>query len=299
MQLLSENENVALSDISIQWHPAFCAAAELELSSNRAVLDFQREYNLSKKPLQIDLLVIKKRRDACIENEIGHIFRQYNVLEYKSPGDGMTIDDFFKTIGYACIYKSLGEKTDQVPISQLTVSLFRESYPREMFRSLKEYGFEIKKRYKGIYYIERLFIPAQIVVTGELEGRKHRSLKILSRNAIAEDVRGFIEDAQKLTGQGERANVDAVLQVSVSANNELYKEMRRSLRMCEALRQLMWDDIEAEVQKGRQEGMLRRSRETAYELCDMGLPVDQIAKAVKVSIETVQGWFAERPVPIV
>lgn len=54
------NENVTLSDMNIQWHPAFCAAAELELSANKVILDFQREYNLSKKPLQIDLLVIKK-----------------------------------------------------------------------------------------------------------------------------------------------------------------------------------------------------------------------------------------------
>ena len=41
------NKNVTLSDVTIQWHPAFCAAAELELSANRAELDFQREYNLS------------------------------------------------------------------------------------------------------------------------------------------------------------------------------------------------------------------------------------------------------------
>ena len=40
--------------------PINCAAAELELSVNRAELDFQREYNLSKKPLQIDLLVVEK-----------------------------------------------------------------------------------------------------------------------------------------------------------------------------------------------------------------------------------------------
>ena len=43
------SESTTLSDITIQWHPAFCAAAELELSANRAELDFQREYNLSKK----------------------------------------------------------------------------------------------------------------------------------------------------------------------------------------------------------------------------------------------------------
>ena len=43
-----------------KWHPAFCAAAELELRDNRNDLSFNREYNLSKEPLQIDLLVIKK-----------------------------------------------------------------------------------------------------------------------------------------------------------------------------------------------------------------------------------------------
>ena len=75
------NENLTLSDITIQWHPAFCAAAELELSANRAELDFQREYSLSKKPLQIDLLVVEKLDDVRIQNEIGRIFRRYNVIE--------------------------------------------------------------------------------------------------------------------------------------------------------------------------------------------------------------------------
>lgn len=120
------SENVTFSDIMIQWHPAFCAAAELELLANCEELDFHREYNLSKKPLQIDLLVVEKLDDVSIQNEIGWIFRRYNVIEYKSPGDGMTIDDFFKTIRYACIYKGLGEMVDQIPVDQLTVSLFRE-----------------------------------------------------------------------------------------------------------------------------------------------------------------------------
>ncbi len=55
------NGGVTLSDIQIQWNAAFCAAAELELLENREELDFQREHNLSKKPLQIDLLVVEKR----------------------------------------------------------------------------------------------------------------------------------------------------------------------------------------------------------------------------------------------
>lgn len=78
----------------IQWHPAFCAAAELELRSNKGDLEFKREYNLSKKPLQMDLLIIEKRKGVQIQNEIGKIFRGHNIIEYKSPDDGMTIDDF-------------------------------------------------------------------------------------------------------------------------------------------------------------------------------------------------------------
>ena len=65
----------------IQWHPAFCSAMRLELRKYKEDLDFCNEYNLSAKPLQIDLLVIKKTPDAVIDNEIGRIFRTmgYNL----------------------------------------------------------------------------------------------------------------------------------------------------------------------------------------------------------------------------
>ena len=77
--------NKKQSNAKLQWHPAFCAAAELELRLNKADLEFKREYNLSKKPLQMDLLIIEKRKNVQIQNEIGRIFRRHNVIEYKSP----------------------------------------------------------------------------------------------------------------------------------------------------------------------------------------------------------------------
>ena len=89
----------------IQWHPGFYAATEIEMRQNRKDLEFHREYNLSKKPLQIDLLIIEKLNDVQIQNEIGRLFRKYNIVEYKSPEDSLNIDDFFKTVGYAYLYK--------------------------------------------------------------------------------------------------------------------------------------------------------------------------------------------------
>lgn len=95
----------------IQWHPAFYAAAEWELKEDIEKLELISEYNLSKEPVRIDLLVIKNREEAPIlKNEIGHIMRKYNVLEYKGPGDDMSIDTFYKTLGYACLYKGVWEK---------------------------------------------------------------------------------------------------------------------------------------------------------------------------------------------
>ena len=45
---------------------------------------------------------------------------------------------------------------------------------------------------------------------------------------------------------GDKEKADAVLQVSVVANKEKYDEVRRSTGMCEALRELMKDEIEEE-----------------------------------------------------
>ena len=139
-----------LEAVNIQWHPGFYGAAELEFLSNKGDLEFQREFHLSKEPIRMDLLIIKKLADVRIENELGHIFKKYNVAEFKSPDDALSIDDYYKTVGYACLYKGLGETVDQIPADELTISIFRESYPREMFEAMKNLGMEIKEQYPGI-----------------------------------------------------------------------------------------------------------------------------------------------------
>ncbi|NBI60494.1 hypothetical protein D3Z53_21185 [Lachnospiraceae bacterium] len=49
---------------------------------------------------------------------------------------------------------------------------------------------------------------------------------------------------------GDRNNVDAVLQVSVSANKEIFEAIRRCDKvMCEALRELMKEDLEQREQE--------------------------------------------------
>ena len=241
-----------LEAVNIQWHPGFYGAAELEFLSNKGDLEFQREYNLSKEPIRMDMLIIKKLADVRIKNELGHIFKKYNVVEYKSPDDALSIDDYYKTVGYACLYKGLGETVDQIPANELTISIFRESYPREMFEAMKNLGMEIKEYYPGIYYIsgKQALFDTQIVVTRQLDKETHRTLHVLSKHVKEEDVRVFIREAVQMSEPGDRNNVDAVLQVSVSANKEIYEAIRKCDKvMCDALKELMKEDFEETKQE--------------------------------------------------
>ena len=196
------------------------AAAELELKENIEELDLISEYHLSKEPIRIDLLIIKEENaEKVMKNEIGHIMRKYNVLEYKGPGDELSIDTLYKTLGYACLYKGYGKTIDEIPADELTVSLFREAYPRELFLELERKGYVLEEKYPGIYYVRgNILFPVQIVVISRLNRTMHSSLRILSANADIEDIRKFLEQTENMKTPRERNNIDAVLQASVSAN---------------------------------------------------------------------------------
>ena len=59
----------------LQWHPAFYAGIRIELEEEAEQLVFENEHMLSTKPMQIDVLIIKKDADRSIQKNIGQIFR--------------------------------------------------------------------------------------------------------------------------------------------------------------------------------------------------------------------------------
>ena len=107
----------------------------------------------------------------------------------------------------------------------------------------------------GIYYVNGLSVPTQIVVTNELNSKNHESLKVLSKSAQTDDIQRFTELASAFTEPGDKEKADAVLQVSVAANRKKYDEVRRTSDMCEALRELMKEEIEEELKKKREQGL--------------------------------------------
>ncbi len=92
----------------------------------------------------------------------------------------------------------------------------------------------------------------------------------------------------------EKELIESVLQVALAANREAFEKMRKEvLGMYDALRDFMAADFQQAEEKGVGIGELRRARETTSELAEMGLPVEKIAKAVKVSVKQVEEWLSE------
>ena len=68
----------------LQWHPAFYAGLQIEFAEEAEKLIFENEHQLSKKPLEIDVLVIKKKAEEQIQKNIGRINHNYLPLLQKN-----------------------------------------------------------------------------------------------------------------------------------------------------------------------------------------------------------------------
>ena len=131
--------------------------------------------------------------------------------------------------------------------------------------------------------------------------KSHCGLRVLSANAHRQDVEAFIEAAKRQTDPGDRNNIEAVLQVSIAANQGLYDEIRRNSVMCDALRELMREEIEEEkrnavdsaVQSAVQDAvqsMVQETEQTILEIIkslmnNLNLTADQAMSAMNISTE--------------
>ncbi len=249
-----------MRDRKVQWHPGFVAAMSLELAENRENLVFEKEYNLNTKPLEIDLLVIKKEASVQIGNEIGAFFLGHNIMEYKSPEDHLDIDAFYKALAYAGLYKAYGQTVDERKEDDVTVSLLRESRPERLFQYFAEHGYMVSNPYKGIYYIKgKNMFPVQIVATGELDKAEHTWLGALSEKLKKQDMTELLKKIRQLTGKNDRELADSVLEVSIGANRQIVEELKGDASMCQALMEIMEPQLllrdEEKINEGLQKGL--------------------------------------------
>ena len=270
-----------MSDTKIQWHPGFVAAMDLEFKENRADLIYEKEYNLSTKPLEIDLLVIKKEPYVQIVNEIGKLFRGHNIVEYKSPEDHLDIDVFYKAGAYGSLYKAFGETVDERPADEITITIIRDAKPEGLFGYFEKHGIRVTNPYRGIYYVlDEVLFPTQIIVGKELEQKGHAWIKALSDGIQKQEMWELLERISRLTHKFDRELADSVLEVSIRANRQVVEELRGGDKMCKALLEIMEPEInkivESEVEKNRADDARNSIIRAVKSFRDLGVDDERI-----------------------
>ena len=245
-----------MKDGKIQWHPAFGAALQIGLSDELDKVQIEEEHLLGKKPMQADFVVHKVDRDQEIRKNIGRLFRKHNIIEYKSPEDTLSVNDFYKVYGYACFYQSDTSKVLEIVPQDIGITFVCNHYPRKMLKHIQDVrGITVKKHEEGIYELTGDPFSMQLIITHELTKEKN-----LWMQSLRDDLKsgGEIQNLlEKYDEKKAQPLYQAVMEVILQAN---WEEAEVERRMCEALRRLYAEDFENAERngrkKGRQEGIM-------------------------------------------
>jgi len=269
-------------DQNIPWHPAFIEALQMELRDYQDALEFHPEYQLTSEPLRIDCVVIKKAKDIVIKKNIAVIFREWNLLEYKSPDDYVSVADFYKVYGYACLYTSF----QQVPITSVTLSFIESRYPEKLLDHLRnERKFTVAETSPGIYNISGDILPIQIIDSRKLSVDENLWLKNLSNE---HDCFTIGQVGREINRQEKGIRLAAYLYAIAQANPAAMKE---AIRMNSIL-----DEIFEESGLAKRLGDKYRAEEAfeiAQNLVNLGLPIETVVSATRLDPEKVRALYQQ------
>jgi hypothetical protein len=269
------------------WHTAFVQALQMEFHEYHDVLEFVAEHKLNEEPLRVDCVVIRKAQNVQIMKNIGAFFKEWNLFEYKSPGDYVSVADFYKVYSYACLYVSIYE----VPITSLTLSFVERRYPRKLIRHLQSVrGYTIAETNEGIYTVSGDIIPMQIIDSRKLSADENLWLKSLSNKLNSLEIAHLSEEIAR---QKKVAQIAAYLNVITEANAETLQEaikMRRALTVEQVFENVGWTaKWEA---RGRAEGEARgeakEKLEIARKMKKAGRPFCEISEFTGLPPETIE-----------
>lgn len=279
-----------------RFHYGFYAAMKVEYDLAKAPVTYDQEKELGEDPVRLDFLIIKKDSSVELSDHIGEFFKNVNLFEYKSPEDGLSIDDFYKAEGYGLIYKGFDRTVNELPIEQMTLTLVRHAYPREMINTLQESGFEILQSHPGIYRIDgKVSIPVQLVVSSQLPLGEYEGLKLLAKGTTKREIVEYVEKAVASGNEQIKENAGTVIGVCLSVNKELGEELKEDEHMEEAVREVFKKDFDKAEATGEERGKeqmveeMLKDNESAKKISKWsGMSLEKIAEiAEKIGVSSL------------
>ena len=279
------------------FHYGFYAAMKVEYDIMHADVEYRQEVQLGNEPIRLDFLIIKKAPGVILSDPIGKFFRAVNIFEYKSPEDGLSIDDFYKVQGYGLIYKGLNRKVNELPIEDMTLTLVRDSYPRELMKTLEESGFVVKEEHPGIFSFDgKISILVQLVVSSRLPPNEYEGLRLLTKGCTKDVFLSYAEKAMATDNDNIKTNAGTVMRICLGMNKELKREIKEEEIMKDVIREIFEEDFDiaekrgrqAGRQEGRQEGINEANERFATDMLRDGKPLNEIMRYSRLAEDTIR-----------
>jgi len=263
----------------IPWHPAFIEAIQLELEDYSNCLEFYSEYQLTSEPLKIDCVIIKKTKETEIKKNFASIFKKANLLEYKSPGDYISVAGFYKVYGYACLFASF----EKIPITELTISFVGSRHPEKLLNHLAHVRrYKVEENNSGIYTLKGDIIPIQIIDNRLLSAEDNIWLKNLSDSLDSSSVIKIKDEAIK---RDRTARIQAYINAITKANYLAFEEAMEMSEPAKSFEEvLVRTGITARVQAAT-------ALEIAQNMVNLGVPFETVVAATKVDPEKVKAMY--------
>jgi hypothetical protein len=282
----------------LHWHPAFLQAIQQELIDYKDSLQFNYEYQLTTEPLRLDLLIIKKLPGLVIDKNIARIFRADNIMEYKSPGDYLSVKDFLKVYAYACLYAAITPETE---FSGITLTLVEQRHPRRLISYLTgERGYGVEESGPGIYTVKGDYLPIQIIETKRLSGEENLWLKSLTNDLERGAARAILEERKEAARETPlSAYMDVLLRANPEAFLEAWNMANRKRTFEEVFTEAgiipQWIErgIERGIEQGIEQGEEKKALAIARNLLAKGWVVEDVAETTDLSLEKVRSLVVD------
>ena len=263
----------------------------------RDSLEFKYEYQLTAEPLRIDLVIIKKLKEQVIDKNIARIFRSCNLLEYKSPTDFLSVNDFLKVCAYASLYAVINPGVD---FADITLTFIGRRHPRTLLRYLtKTRGYRAEETSPGIYRISGDYLPIQIIESKKLSDEDNLWLNSLTNNLKKSSLEHIMNESKK---RGTEDQLRAFFDTLSRANPYVFKEVHMSTRTGQTFEEVFTEAgiIPKWIEQGRvqgleqgrvqgiEQGRVQGIEKVAWNLIKTGMPPEEIAQATELPVEKVR-----------
>ena len=178
------------------WHPLLAGFLRWQLGSHYQI---QEEVPVGQKPLQIDVLLLRKEQGELPEEArrvlagLAEYLNEFTLLELKSPSDTLRAGDFQTFLAYAMLYRAQNEPL--LAPNRLNLLVLATHLTRPYREELRLLGVTARQEKPGVWALEGGVVSHRtwLLETAVLAGVQHPLLTLFSPQFLSQGPQTYAQ----------------------------------------------------------------------------------------------------------